>query len=158
MTKELLALWSAGSDRRKQRLFFAQLEAAETLIFLVEAAGVYQKNQPIVPMDKPGDETLKKGFKAFTRYALKMATDTGKTTVMGMLAAWSILNRVAAPNDERFADTILIVCPNVTIYHAGSRLASTFSTMAARQSGRAASGAAGIYRGLPGYQSGRRSF
>lgn len=35
VTKELLALWTAGSDRRKQRLFFAQIEAAETIIFLV---------------------------------------------------------------------------------------------------------------------------
>ncbi|MFZ2171507.1 MAG: DEAD/DEAH box helicase family protein, partial [Methylococcaceae bacterium] len=115
VTKELLALWSAGSDRRRQRLFFAQLEAAETLIFLVEASAVYQKNKPLVPLDKPGGETLKKGFTAFIRYALKMATGTGKTTVMGMLSAWSILNRVASPTDERFSDTILIVCPNVTI-------------------------------------------
>jgi len=44
-----------------------------------------------------------------------MATGTGKTTVMGMLSAWSILNRVALPTDDRFTDTILIVCPNVTI-------------------------------------------
>ena len=43
VTKELLALWTAGSDRRKQRLFFAQIEAAETIIFLVEAAVVYKK-------------------------------------------------------------------------------------------------------------------
>jgi type III restriction enzyme len=115
VTKELLALWSAGSDRRQQRLFFAQLEAAETLIFLVEASEVYQKNKPLIPVDKPGDKTLAKGFKAFTRYALKMATGTGKTTVMGMLSAWSILNRVATPTDDRFSDTILLVCPNVTI-------------------------------------------
>lgn len=33
-----------------------------------------------------------------TRYACKIATGTGKTTVMGMLAAWAILNRVAALN------------------------------------------------------------
>jgi hypothetical protein len=29
------------------------------------------------------------------RYACKMATGAGKTTVMGMLTAWSILNKVA---------------------------------------------------------------
>ena len=94
---------------------FAQLEAAETIIFLVEATAVYQKNKPLIPLDKPGGESLKKGFSAFVRYALKMATGTGKTTVMGMLSAWSILNRVASPTDDRFPDTILIVCPNVTI-------------------------------------------
>ena len=34
---------------------------------------------------------------------------------MGMLAAWSILNKVNDRSDGRFSDTVLIVCPNVTI-------------------------------------------
>src|SRR5581483_2327899 len=49
------------------------------------------------------------------RYACKMATGSGKTTVMGMLAAWSILNKVNDKNDARFSDVVLVVCPNVTI-------------------------------------------
>ena len=44
-----------------------------------------------------------------------MATGTGKTTVMGMLAAWSILNKINHLQDKRFSDTVLILCPNVTI-------------------------------------------
>jgi len=44
-----------------------------------------------------------------------MATGSGKTTVMAMLAAWSILNKALNRNDSRFSDVILIVCPNVTI-------------------------------------------
>ena len=44
-----------------------------------------------------------------------MATGSGKTTVMGMLAAWSILNKVANRSDARFSDIVLVVCPNVTI-------------------------------------------
>ncbi len=39
----------------------------------------------------------------------------GKTTVMAMLIAWSILNKVAARGDARFSDVVLVVCPNVTI-------------------------------------------
>lgn len=34
---------------------------------------------------------------------------------MGMLAAWSILNKVAHRADARFSDTVVAVCPNVTI-------------------------------------------
>ena len=113
ITRELLALWR--SEDRMQRLFFAQVEAAETIIFLVEAAAPYRQDIPKVPLDQPGDADKTKGVAAFLRYACKMATGTGKTTVMGMLAAWSILNRVAAPTDDRFSDTVLIVCPNVTI-------------------------------------------
>jgi hypothetical protein len=44
-----------------------------------------------------------------------MATGAGKTTVMGMLAASSILNKVNDRRDGRFSDVVLIVCPNVTI-------------------------------------------
>ncbi|KAA0592930.1 type III restriction enzyme [Azospirillum lipoferum] len=113
VTRELLDLWR--SDQRMQRLFFAQLEAAETIIFLVEAQDIYHKGLPEVPKDEPGLEAKATGVRAFLRYACKMATGSGKTTVMGMLTAWSILNRVAAPRDDRFSDTVLIVCPNVTI-------------------------------------------
>ena len=34
---------------------------------------------------------------------------------MGMLAAWSILNKVTDRGDARFSDVVLVVCPNVTI-------------------------------------------
>lgn len=113
VTKELLDLWR--SDERMQRLFFAQIEAAETIIFLSEATEIYRKGIPEIPKDEPGLAAKADGLRAFLRYACKMATGSGKTTVMGMLASWSILNRVAAPRDDRFSDTVLIVCPNVTI-------------------------------------------
>lgn len=114
ITKELLRLWQA-EEGCYQRLFFAQVEAAETIIFLTEANPVYHKGMPPIPLDQPGKNAQAAGFRAFTRYACKMATGTGKTTVMGMLSAWSILNYIHSPQDKRFTDTILIVCPNVTI-------------------------------------------
>jgi type III restriction enzyme len=55
------------------------------------------------------------GFTGFACYAYKMATGTGKTTVMAMLAAWSILNKVDNRSDGRLSDVVLVVCPNVTI-------------------------------------------
>jgi type III restriction enzyme len=44
-----------------------------------------------------------------------MATGSGKTTVMAMVAAWSILNKLANKQDSRFADAVLVVCPNLTV-------------------------------------------
>jgi type III restriction enzyme len=112
VTRELLDLWRAPD--RAQPLFFAQLEAAETVIFLVEGpADMLQGVQ--VPSDDPGPAARESGYRAFARHALKMATGSGKTTVMGMLAAWSILNKVADPQNAAYSDTVLIVCPNVTI-------------------------------------------
>lgn len=111
-TLELLNYWQR--DGRKHRLFFCNFEAAETIIFLTEARADFLQGIEI-PLDEPSDDQKGKGFTAFRRYACKMATGAGKTTVMGMLAAWSILNKVNNRSDARFSDVVLIVCPNVTI-------------------------------------------
>lgn len=111
-TLELLEWWRR--DGREQRLFFAQLEAVETIIFLTEARADFLQGIEI-PRDEPSDEQQAEGYTGFIRYACKMATGTGKTTVMAMLAAWSILNKVNDRSDARFSDVVLIVCPNVTI-------------------------------------------
>jgi type III restriction enzyme len=104
VTLELLKYWSR--EGRERRLFFAQREAVETIIFLVE--GRQDLRQGIqIPLDN--------AVNTFLRYACKMATGSGKTTVMAMLAAWSILNKVTNKTDKRFSDVILIVCPNITI-------------------------------------------
>jgi type III restriction enzyme len=111
-TLELLHWWRR--DGREKRLFFAQLEAAETIIFLAEARADLRQGVEI-PRDEPGEEKKAQGYAGFLRRACKMATGTGKTTVMGMLSAWSILNKVNDRSDARFSDVVLIVCPNVTI-------------------------------------------
>lgn len=111
-TMELLNYWRR--EGRTQPLFFAQLEAAETIILLTEARADFLQGIRI-PLDEPSEDRKTAGYTAFKRYACKMATGTGKTTVMGMLAAWSILNKVGNRGDARFSDVVLIVCPNVTI-------------------------------------------
>lgn len=111
-THELLQWWRR--DGREQRLFFAQLDAAETIIFLAEARPDFCQGIDI-PQEELSAEKRGQGFSGFRRYACKMATGSGKTTVMGMLAAWSILNKVNDRGDARFSDVVLVVCPNVTI-------------------------------------------
>ncbi len=111
-TQELLQWWQR--EGRGQRLFFAQLDAAETIIFLTEARDDFLQGIN-VPREEVSDEKKAQGFTGFCRYACKMATGSGKTTVMGMLAAWSILNKVNDRQDKRFSDVVLVVCPNVTI-------------------------------------------
>ncbi|MEX2661417.1 MAG: hypothetical protein WD227_05780 [Vicinamibacterales bacterium] len=112
-TLELLNYWRR--DGRAFRPFFAQLEAVETIIFLNEARRDYLQGIS-VPSDEPSDkQKAEQGYKAFQRYACKMATGSGKTTVMGMLSAWSILNKVHDRSNARYSDVVLVVCPNVTI-------------------------------------------
>src|SRR6202165_4140560 len=102
-TLELLEYWRR--DGRETRLFFPQIEAAETIIFLVEARADLL----------PGMDVRREEGSRFQRLACKMATGSGKTMVMGMLAAWSILNKVANKTAKQFSDVVVVVAPNVTI-------------------------------------------
>jgi type III restriction enzyme len=111
-TLDLIQWWTR--EGRDKRLFFAQLEAALTIIFLTEARSDFLQGVS-VPRDEPSEDRKKDGLTGFLRYACKVATGGGKTTVMGMLAAWSILNKVNDRSDGRFSDVVLVVCPNVTI-------------------------------------------
>ena len=113
ITLELLRYWRR--DGRSFRLFFAQLEAVETVIFLNDARRDYLQGINI-PRDEPSDtQKTEMGYASFQRYACKMATGSGKTIVMGMLAAWSVLNKINDPSNARYSDVVLVVCPNVTI-------------------------------------------
>jgi len=112
VTRDLLEHWHRD-DRRP--LFFCQREAAETIVWLTE--GTAADRQGIdVPLDEPNDiESLRKGYRPLVRYCSKMATGSGKTTLMAMVAAWSILNKGANRQDGRFSDAVLIVGPNLTV-------------------------------------------
>jgi len=107
-TARLLAHWRSG--RTTPPLFFCQIEAAETMIWLAEAAphGVAGR-EIIAELAKLGEGAEP----ALFRIAAKMATGSGKTTVMAMLIAWHTIN--AARGRKRFSDAFLIVCPGVTI-------------------------------------------
>lgn len=112
-TLALLNYWRR--DGRLFRPFFAQLEAVETIIFLNEARLDFLQGVHI-PTDEPSDRQKEElGYAAFRRYACKMATGSGKTTVMAMVSAWSILNKVHDRANARYSDVVLVVCPNVTI-------------------------------------------
>lgn len=113
ITFELLKQWN--STTRSRRLFFCQMEAIETLIWLIEAPAS-QKQGIEFPEDRPNDPiSLEKGYNGLKRYCCKMATGSGKTVVMAMIIAWSILNKIYNKKDKRFSDSVLVVCPNLTV-------------------------------------------
>ena len=104
ITKRLLDHWRDPEEFKARRFFFCQLEAIETLIWLTEA--------PVA--DRVGIEIPADGG-AFARQCCKMATGSGKTIVMAMAIAWHILNKVATPQDTRFARNVLVVAPGLTV-------------------------------------------
>ncbi len=104
ITKRLLEHWRDPEQREGRRLFFCQLEAIETLIWLTEAP----------PADRQGIEIDGDGG-PFTRLCSKMATGSGKTIVMAMLIAWQVLNKVTYPQDRRFSKHVFVVAPGLTV-------------------------------------------
>ncbi|MBP7868474.1 MAG: DEAD/DEAH box helicase family protein, partial [Firmicutes bacterium] len=110
-TRRLLEYWQRPDRDPTQRLFFCQIEALETIIYVTEVARRYG--------DAWIENTLRDANEsanpALYRIAFKMATGSGKTVVMAMLIAWHVLNKFDRPQDDRFTDTFLIVTPGITI-------------------------------------------
>jgi type III restriction enzyme len=108
-TRRLLEYWA--NPERDNKLFFCQIEALETAIYITEAAR------------RCGDTWIENDIRlanesanpSLYRIAFKMATGSGKTVVMGMLIAWQALNKLANSQDGRFSDTFLLVTPGITI-------------------------------------------
>lgn len=103
VTRKLLEHWHDESQR-PHKLFFCQLDAIETLIWYTEAP---DSEKVGVVLDQENNE--------FFRICSKMATGTGKTIVMAMLIAWSVLNKVTYPMDKRFSKNVFIVAPGLTV-------------------------------------------
>ncbi len=102
ITRMLLEHWK--DPQREMKLFFCQIEAIETLVWLVEGPEEDRKGLEI-----PSDGGL------FQRLCSKMATGSGKTIVMAMLIAWQIINKVTYPKDPRFSKYVLAVAPGLTV-------------------------------------------
>ena len=80
VTRRLLEWWFERDEERRataRRFFFCQQEAVETVIYLYEV-----QNRRKMP--ETGD---------LLRYALKLATGTGKTVVMALFVTWATLHK-----------------------------------------------------------------
>lgn len=104
---ERLLKWWRDREVRKFPFFFCQLEAVETIIWLTEVASKEFKEAIREANDKANPGLF--------RLAAKMATGSGKTTVMAMLIAWQAVNAARRPNSPRFTNGFLIVTPGITI-------------------------------------------
>ncbi len=109
MTRQLLDYWA--DPERDRKLFFCQIEALETAIYIAEVARKYNDAWIENDLHKANESANP----LLDRIALKMATGSGKTVVMAMLIAWQTLNKLANSQDARFSDSFLIVTPGITI-------------------------------------------
>ncbi len=123
------------------RYYFCQREAVETVVYLHDIRGVRDAGELLkaffVSQDLLGLEILtsSQGTRVFrrfipeinkeaeqelpvdglSRYALKMATGSGKTYVMALLVVWSYLRRRLEGATD-LADNFLLIAPNVIVF------------------------------------------
>lgn len=111
-TAELLKYWRLHKFEAI-RPFFCQVEAVETAIWLAEVAPkIGVKSSNILKRIKLVNEQANPEL---FRIAFKLATGTGKTTVMAMLIAWQTINAIRHPQAKSFTRSFLIVTPGITI-------------------------------------------
>ena len=104
VTRRLLEHWHDRSARHHP-FYFCQLEAIETLIWWIEGVEEYSQGIAI-----PGDGG------AWQRLCNKMATGSGKTTVMAMIITWQVLNALTYPKRTKdFSRAVFIVAPGLTV-------------------------------------------
>lgn len=104
VTRRLLEHWH-DPTARQHPFYFCQLEAIETLIWWVEAAEEYRQG-----IFLPGDGG------PWERICNKMATGSGKTTVMAMIITWQALNALTYPKRNKdFSKAVFIVAPGLTV-------------------------------------------
>ncbi len=108
-SRDLLFYWK--DESRDNKLFFCQVEALETLMYINEVAEKSGEVWIINELKKAGKEANP----GLYRIALKMATGSGKTVVMAMIIAYNTLNKIRYPLDTRFTDAFVIVTPGITI-------------------------------------------
>ncbi|MGA2037587.1 MAG: DEAD/DEAH box helicase family protein, partial [Acidimicrobiales bacterium] len=124
-TKALFNYWFGTDhrlpDRRSFHYYYAQQEALETLVWLYEVEQVRRHRDLVERFAKvPGIHVLQ--YDDYARYAIKMATGSGKTKVMALTVAWQYFNAVAEGRDD-YAKTFLVIAPNVIVFE---RLRSDF--------------------------------
>jgi type III restriction enzyme len=101
VTGRLLEWWFAREEERAslhQRFFFCQREAVETVVYLYEVRRRYKMPET----------------DALLRYALKLATGTGKTLVMALIVVWSTLHKRKVAGST-LSNNFLVLVPNLTV-------------------------------------------
>jgi type III restriction enzyme len=118
-TRLLLNHWFLSEHRSPGRPAFRyhlfQREAIETLIYLYEIEGV-RRHRGLLERYAPRQPEIRLlRYDDFARYAIKMATGSGKTKVMSLALAWQYLNATVEGKSD-YAQTFLLIAPNVIVF------------------------------------------
>lgn len=117
-TKRLLRYWFKTEHRLPNgntfKYYDAQREAIETLIYLFEVKKIRRRKDLLYDYAS-GQFTQFPSDDEFARFALKMATGSGKTKVMALAVAWQYFNSVLEADGSEYSNTFLLIAPNIIV-------------------------------------------
>lgn len=125
-TRYLLNHWFGRAHDRREfggpeefRYYFCQREAMETFIYLKEVRQLERLSQVVAEFGGANAEIAALGITededAWSRYAFKMATGSGKTKVMSLAMVWSYFHALRE-SESRMAKHFEVVAPNLTVF------------------------------------------
>ena len=124
VTQDLLKFWFRGPHTETRYINFheGQRQAILNAIYLHEVVGVksvkeiYDNIEFELLADIDSAELRKQKYE-IPKYAIKMATGTGKTWVMHALLIWQYLNaKYETEKSNRFTKNFLLVAPGIIVY------------------------------------------
>jgi len=119
VTRELMDYWFSDMAHEGESFHPCQRRAIETIIYCYEILGIPHVEALFEKFscELLEKENLRHGIESMEhpRFAIKMATGTGKTWVLTALIIWQYWNRVKL-NDKRFASHFLLVAPGNIVY------------------------------------------
>ncbi len=119
VTRELFEYWFNTDIHENARFHLSQKRAIETAVYCYEVLGAPTPGELFNLFD--GEEIQGKGLEkelekmTFPRFAIKMATGTGKTWVINALIVWQYFNKLRH-DDGRFSPYFLLVAPGNIVY------------------------------------------
>ncbi|PKN72390.1 MAG: hypothetical protein CVU50_07395 [Candidatus Cloacimonetes bacterium HGW-Cloacimonetes-3] len=117
-TRTLLNYWFYTDHKltggKRFQYHKAQQEAMETLIYIYEVEKIRSRTELYEKYAYQTSSLRIPSYDEFARYAIKMATGSGKTKVMAMAIVWQFANAMHDP--ENYAQNFLILAPNVIVF------------------------------------------
>lgn len=104
---------NADSSLSTFRYYFAQREAAESVIWLNEVRHARDKFD-LLRFDASGAVSSGMFAEDWPRYVLKMATGAGKTKVLSLFIAWSFFHKLYE-SDSPLSRNFLVIAPNIIV-------------------------------------------
>ncbi|MDO8593131.1 MAG: DEAD/DEAH box helicase family protein [bacterium] len=111
--KEPHTIYGKNGESIAFQYYFAQREAVETIIWLMDAEKV-ESRYDLIKFDKLGRVSPNMFDEDWLRLVIKMATGSGKTKVMSLLLAWSYFHKLYEKNSE-LSKNFLLITPNIIV-------------------------------------------